>query len=32
MVRIKNINGKEIKIPWKNKKSNKKFNYEIEEI
>jgi hypothetical protein len=31
MVRIKNINGKEIKIPWKNKKSNRKPNHEIEE-
>jgi hypothetical protein len=31
MVRIENINGKEIKIPWKNNKSNRKFNHEIEE-
>jgi len=31
MVRIENINGKEIKIPWKNKKSNRKPNHEIEE-
>ena len=31
MVRTENINGKEIKIRWKNKKLNIKFNHEIEE-